>query len=95
VNVVNSRIYLEINEYIELKRRRFYLNPTKIRNLMWGFILLGILSLLLTGASIPGILGSQIGVNPFRILKIIAFISLLSAIVSYIKYRKAKMIETI
>jgi hypothetical protein len=71
------------------------LNPTKIRNLMWGFILLGILSLLLTGASIPGILGSQIGVNPSRILKIIALISLLSAVVSYIKYRKVKMIEAI
>ncbi|MEJ9230262.1 hypothetical protein LAV79_12360 [Peribacillus butanolivorans] len=55
------------------------MNPTKIRSLMWGFILLGILSLLLTGASIPSILGSQIGVNPFRVLKIIAFISLVPA----------------
>ena len=67
------------------------MNPTKIRNLMWVFILLGVLSLFLTGASIRGILGSQIGVNSFRILKIIAFVSLLSAIVSYTKYRKAKI----
>ena len=71
------------------------MNPTKIRNLMWGFILFGVLSLLLQGASIPSILGSQIGVNPFHALKIIAFIYLLAGIACYIIYQKVKRLETI
>ncbi|WP_338753429.1 hypothetical protein [Bacillus sp. FJAT-52991] len=71
------------------------MNPKKARIYMWGFIALGLVSLLLTGASIPSIFGSQIGVNPFRVLKIIALISLVSAIVIYFKFLKIKKGDTI
>ncbi|OZI10588.1 hypothetical protein CEW92_16245 [Bacillaceae bacterium SAS-127] len=71
------------------------MNPKKAKIYICGFIALGVVSLLLTGASIPGIFGSQIGMNPFRVLKIIALFSFVSAIITYFKFLKAKKVDPI
>lgn len=62
------------------------MNPKKVKSYILGFIALTVVSLLLTNVSIPSIFGSHIGVNPFKALKIIALLSLVSAIVTYFKF---------
>ncbi|WP_338749258.1 hypothetical protein [Bacillus sp. FJAT-52991] len=70
------------------------MNQKKAKIYMWGFIVLGLVSLCTQGMSIPGVLGSQIGVNPFHALKIIALISVMSALVTYFKFVRIKKGET-
>ncbi|WP_144514430.1 hypothetical protein [Bacillus thuringiensis] len=71
------------------------MNPKKVKIYIIGFIALTVVSLLLTSVSIPSIFGSQIGVNPFKVLKIIALFSLVSAIVTYFKFLKPNKVDSI
>ncbi|TQR20629.1 hypothetical protein [Psychrobacillus vulpis] len=63
---------------------------TKIRKTIWFSISLGTTALLLTSASIPSIFGSQLGLNPFHVLKIVALISFVTAFGNYIKFKRLK-----
>lgn len=66
------------------------LTVQRTRICMWCSIIVGIVSLLMTDASIPSILGSQMGINPFHVLKIIALICLVVAVVSFFQLKKLK-----
>lgn len=71
------------------------MNPKKVKIYILGFIALTVVSLLLTNMSIPSIFGSHIGVNPFKALKIIALLSLVSAIVTYFKFLNPNKVDTL
>ncbi|MBD5798874.1 hypothetical protein [Bacillus pseudomycoides] len=71
------------------------MDSKKLKIYILSFIFLAVVSLLLTSVSIPSIIGSQIGVNPFRVLKIIALLSLVSAMITYFKFLKINKVDNI
>ncbi|WP_100402567.1 hypothetical protein [Bacillus sp. FJAT-42315] len=61
------------------------MSQSNIRKVMWGSILLGLLSVVLMNTDIPTMLSSQMSVNPVRVLKVIVLFSLLFGLVSFFK----------
>ncbi|MGM7635246.1 hypothetical protein [Bacillus sp. Hm123] len=61
------------------------LSQSNIRKVMWGSILLGLLSVVLMNTNIPAMLSSQMSVDPVRVLKVIVLFSLLFGLVSFFK----------
>ncbi|WP_338749366.1 hypothetical protein [Bacillus sp. FJAT-52991] len=61
------------------------LSQSNIRKVMWGSILLGLVSVVLMNTDIPAMLSSQMSVDPVRVLKVIVLFSLLFGLVSFFK----------